>query len=220
MIKTVISVENVEKTFKKKVVLNQINFKVYRGDFFGILGPNGAGKTVLLHALMGLVLPEQGSIKIFGQDLKKGGANLRKKINFASAYGNLYSKSTLIDNLNMYADLYSVVNKEKKINQALKLLSLEKVANDRLLEVFSDGMRAKSLIAKALITQPEILFLDEPLVSLDVQSQQSLSKRLAYLNRHLKVTIIFTSHDPDFIKKYCNRFLVLNEGRIIKYTRT
>lgn len=211
----IIEVKNLQKRFKNKVVFRNLSFDVYAGDFFGIIGPNGVGKTVLLHILLGIILPEEGQIRIFDKNLFSNLKFIRKKINYASPYDNLYQQATLLDNLRTFADLYNVENKETKIDKIVKMLNLQEIADNQLIELFSDGMRAKAILAKALISEPEILLLDEPMASLDVDAQKKLSKYLIFLNKKKKVTILFSSHNFSQIRNFCNRVMDIANSKII-----
>jgi len=213
-----ISVKNLRKSFgffKPNLVLEDINFDVYAGDSFGISGANGAGKTVLLHILLGIVLPDSGEIKIFGKDLFKNLKFIRSKINYASPYDSLFQQATLMDNLTTFANLYGIDDKKRKIEEILSILNLKDHATNQLLESFSDGMRAKAILSKALINDAEILLLDEPFASLDFQSKKSFSEYLLYSNKKEKKTIIITSHNFEDIKNFCNRMIFLDKGKII-----
>jgi ABC-2 type transport system ATP-binding protein len=221
--KSIIQIRNLTKKFKKNNVLEDITFDVYKGEIFGIVGPNGAGKTVLLNIILGIISPDSGKIRIFGKDLNKNLKFIRERINFIFSSDNLIRDLGVVNNLKIFATLYGVKNISSKIDYLLKLLDLKGLAESkRSFECFSGGEKARLLIAKALINDPEILLLDEATVNLDEKIRSSLIELLKRLNKDKEITIIYVTHHMDELKYLGATICHLKEGKIstIKRRRT
>ena len=193
-----------------------ISFQVKRGEIFGLLGPNGAGKTTTIKMLTTMLIPTSGTINILGYDVEQNYKPLRSKINFIlGGERNLYWRLSAYDNLAYFADLYKIpreVQKEK-IPALLKLVELEE-ASDRLVETFSKGMKQRLQIARGLLNDPEILFLDEPSIGLDPVSARKLRQILKNLNEK-GTTILLTTHYMYEADELCDRIAFINKGEIV-----
>ena len=193
-----------------------ISFQVKRGEIFGLLGPNGAGKTTTIKMLTTMLIPSSGTINILGYDVEQNYKPLRSKINFIlGGERNLYWRLSAYDNLAYFADLYKIpreVQKEK-IPTLLKLVELEE-ASDRLVETFSKGMKQRLQIARGLLNDPEISFLDEPSIGLDPVSARKLRQILKHLNEN-GTTILLTTHYMYEADELCDRIAFINKGEIV-----
>lgn len=211
----VITASHVSKRFGKKQVLNNISFSVKMGEIFGILGKNGAGKTVLINTLLGLIKPDAGQIKIFGQNLESNLTPIRQRVNLAASYQNLQTQATIKDNLCLFAGLYSVNRPQQKIDRLLRQFEiLELAKKNKKLYHLSSGENTKVMLCKALINDPDILYLDEPTAFLDPLSRNQVIKMIKLLIKQRRVTFVYTSHNLEEITKLCHRVLVLRQGKI------
>ncbi|MFD1737180.1 ABC transporter ATP-binding protein [Bacillus salitolerans] len=224
----VIEVSNVTRSYttevglfkkeKRKVdALNGVSFSVKRGEIFGLLGPNGAGKTTMIKILSTMLIPHSGKVSILGLDPAKDHILLRPKINFIlGGERNLYWRLSAYDNLSYFADLYKVPNsiKKKRIIDLLTLVGLEDVAHQKV-ETFSKGMKQRLQIARGLINNPDILFLDEPSIGLDPVSARQLREILRDLNKQ-GTTILLTTHYMFEADELCDRIAFINKGKLIE----
>lgn len=212
---SIITVSGVSKRFGKKQVLNNVSFSVKKGEIFGILGKNGAGKTVLINTLLGLIKPDAGQVKIFGQDLDSNLSTIRQRVNLAASYQNLQTQATIKDNLTLFAGLYGVKRPLEKIAELLNRFGLKDLAAKNLkLYHLSSGENTKVMLCKALINDPDILYLDEPTAYLDPPSRHQIIKMIKLLIKQRRVTFAYTSHNLEEIIKLCDRVLVLRQGKI------
>lgn len=227
MHETAIDVQNLSRNFnykkgnlnKKKVTTNalsELSFQVKKGEVFGLLGPNGAGKTTTIKILTTLLTPTDGDVKVLGIDPVKHENKLRPKINFV--YGgerNLYWRITARENLSYFADLYKVSKDEKKerISYLLDLVRLTSRADDRV-ETFSKGMKQRLQIARGLINDPDILFLDEPTIGLDPIGARELREIVKSLT-NLGKTVLLTTHYMEEADELCDRIAFIKNGKII-----
>lgn len=227
MTSTVIEVENVQRTYSMKTgfwkktttkvdAVKGISFQVSKGEIFGLLGPNGAGKTTTIKMLTTMLIPSAGSIKIFGLDPVHEHKALRPRINFIlGGERNLYWRLSAYDNLAYFADLYKIPRaiQQTKIQELLKLVELEEAAH-RKVETFSKGMKQRLQIARGLLNNPEILFLDEPSIGLDPISARKLRELIKNLNAQ-GTTIVLTTHYMFEADELCDRIAFINHGEII-----
>lgn len=214
MANDVIAVEfnDISKNFNGVKAVDNVNFKIYEGEFFGLLGPNGAGKSTLIKMLIGLVSPSSGTARVFGMDVVKEYRKVHSLIGFAPSEANLDREFNVIDNLKFYGGYFGVRKKERG-ERAERFLRMMDLWGKRDLKPYalSTGMRRKLLIARALMSDPDILILDEPTSGLDVETRLSIHKYLKEINR----TIILTTHAIDEVEKLCDRTAIMNNGRVL-----
>ncbi|MHA1722122.1 MAG: ABC transporter ATP-binding protein, partial [Candidatus Baldrarchaeia archaeon] len=194
----VIIVSNLVKKINNKLILNNISFDVKRQEIFGYLGPNGAGKTTTLRILLGLMKPTSGKALILGDDLSKN-INLRRKVGVVLENDGLYNKLTAYENLDFYSQIYGVSNdseRDRKIKELLDLVELYD-EKDKKVGYYSRGMRRRLAIARALIHNPEIVFMDEPTSSLDPEAKITIRNLISQLAKERNATIFLISHDLD-----------------------
>jgi ABC-2 type transport system ATP-binding protein len=222
-----IEANSLNKTFKTKVGLwktkskstvavEDISFDVKRGELFGLLGPNGAGKTTTVKMLTTLLLPTHGTARILGLDVVRHTAEVRKHIGFAfSGSRGLYNRLTAIQNLKYFAELYALDPQvtRKRSHQLLELVGLADRGDDKV-ETFSSGMIQRLHLARALLHDPEVLFLDEPTVGIDPVGSRELRQTIKNLIS-LGKTILLTTHYMAEAEELCQRIAIINLGRIV-----
>ena len=203
-----------------KVAVNSISFEVRKGEIFGILGPNGAGKTTTIRMLTTLLRPSGGKAEVLGIDVSddRKARELRKRINMVSGgERGLYYRLTGRQNLRYFSDLYGIPKsiREERIDKILELVRMTEAADKRV-EEYSRGMKQRIHIARALINDPEILFLDEPTIGLD----PDISKQIRKIVRELSdkgTTVILTTHYMYEAEELCDRMILLKKGDIVGY---
>ena len=209
-----IQISNISKSFQGKKILNNINLKINKGDMIGLIGPNGAGKTTFLRILTGLLKPNEGEVLINNLNIIENRNKILKNIGFLPENNTLYRNLTGYENLNFFAKLYGFdrPSRSRRIKELLKLFNLQKITTN--VKNYSNGMKQKLAIARALINHPKILFLDEPFNNLDHQSANKLQEYLTRINVENDITIIITTHYLLKAEKLCNRIIFINKGKI------
>ena len=221
--KKILYVKNLKKIYSNKQTentnaLNDLNLDVKQGEIFGLLGPNGAGKTTFINILAGTVIKTAGEVNVYGFDLDKNPRQVRASIGIVPQEINLdpfFSPRKLLE---LQSGLYGIEKKNRITDTILKLVSLEKQA-DSYARSLSGGMKRRLLMAKALVHQPPIVFLDEPTAGVDVELRQNLWKNVKSLN-DLGVTIILTTHYLEEAEEVCDRIAILNKGNIVALDST
>ncbi|MFA6940759.1 MAG: ABC transporter ATP-binding protein [Clostridiaceae bacterium] len=220
-----IEVNNLKRTYhgtismrKKKTIeaLKGISFTVNQGEIFGLLGPNGAGKTTTIKILTTLLAPSSGEAKIFGYNCFGEEKFIRDKINFIfGGERGLYWRLSAYENLQYFGDIYKVPGRvlKQRIPELVKLVGLEGREHEKV-ENFSKGMKQRLQIARGLINEPKILFLDEPTIGLDPVGAKELRNIVLKLKNEGK-TILLTTHYMYEADELCDRIAVINNGEII-----
>ena len=221
--KNVLSVKNLNKIYKSNNsnsinALNNLNLDVKEGEIFGLLGPNGAGKTTFINILAGTVIKTSGEVNVWGFNLDKNPRQVRASIGIVPQEVVLDPFFSPRKSLELQAGLYGVKKKERITDTILKLVSLDKQANSYARSL-SGGMKRRLLIAKALVHQPPIIFLDEPTAGVDVELRKNLWENMKSLNNQ-GVTIILTTHYLEEAEKMCNRIGILNKGNLVALDST
>ena len=221
--KNVLSVKNLNKIYKGNNsnsinALNNLNLDVKEGEIFGLLGPNGAGKTTFINILAGTVIKTSGEVNVWGFNLDKNPRQVRASIGIVPQEVVLDPFFSPKKSLELQAGLYGVKKKERITDTILKLVSLDKQANSYARSL-SGGMKRRLLIAKALVHQPPIIFLDEPTAGVDVELRKNLWENVKSLNNQ-GVTIILTTHYLEEAEKMCNRIGILNKGNLVALDST
>lgn len=213
----VVSVKNLSKTFSSTgqeiKALDNLNINISKGEVFGLLGPNGAGKTTLISILCGFLIPDTGEASIFGMHCTNKCEKIQKRMNFVSGFGGVSEFFTTEELLYFYCMLYNLDNQKQRVDKALKITGLEKYKK-RMPADFSSGLGRRFLISKALLTDPEVLLLDEPTVGLDVESARNLRKHIKSMKKQ-GTTILLTTHNMREAEELCDRVALIKEGRII-----
>ncbi len=196
--------------------LNKISFTLHAGEILGILGPNGAGKTTIIQILLSVLKPTSGSIDYFGKNFFTHRSDILQHVSFASSYVRLPSQLTVKENLDIYAQLYGIPASERshKIEKFLKLFGMWSVAQKET-GALSAGQMTRVILAKAFISSPRIVLLDEPTASLDPDIAHDVRNFIVEQQKEQGVSVLVTSHNMDEVTQICNRVLVLREGVII-----
>ena len=213
----IIEIKNLIKSYKGsgEYALKGINLKINAHEVFGILGPNGAGKTTLIKLLCGLFPPSSGYISIAGFDIVNDISEIRKIIGVVPQDIALYSSLTAKENLVFFGKIYGLPFKElnHRIGKYLNIFGLEKSAGKKI-SSFSGGMKRRINLICGILHDPEILFLDEPTVGVDVQSKTLILENLLELHDH-GTTIIYTSHLMQEAENLCTDIAIIDEGKVI-----
>ena len=207
----VITTENIIKTYPAKVAVNEVSIHVSKGDIYGLIGKNGAGKTTLMKMLLGLTLPNGGSMTLFGngEDL----SSKRARIGSLIEDPGLYKQCSAKENLRRFAILYGA--DIEKIPSLLELVGLGEVGKKKV-KAFSLGMKQRLGLAVALLNDPDILILDEPLNGLDPAGIKDMRDLFLRLNNERGVTFIISSHILEELAKVATVYGILNNGRLIE----
>lgn len=210
-----IEVINLEKKFDENAVLSDINFNIEKGEIFGYLGPNGAGKTTTIRILMGIIEPTSGEIYIDGLEIKNNIKNIRKRSGLLTENPGFYERFNAIDNISFFSSLYGMNESDmySKINDYFQMFNLW---DYRLQPVgtFSKGMKQKLALIRAIIHDPDIIYLDEPTASLDPETSSTVRSFIRRLKAEGK-TIFLSTHNLNEAEEVCDRVAILNR-RIIE----
>jgi ABC-2 type transport system ATP-binding protein len=220
---TAIRVEGLFKTFqsgwvrrRRLPVLRDLRLAIPAGTIFGILGPNGAGKTTLISILATLLLPDAGMVEVLGLDVRRQAAKVRRRINLASGAAKFVWSLTVLENLRFYGHLYGLWGRQLavRVEEMVALFELQEYRHSPF-ETLSSGLKQRLALAKALISRPELLFLDEPTNGLDPIAAQHSREEILRLNQQTGVTIILTTHNLREAEQLCQEVGFLGEGRIL-----
>ncbi len=211
-----IEVKNLTKMFNGFTAVDNISFKVKKGELFGLLGPNGAGKTTTINMLSTLLNPSSGHAKVSGYDIIKEREKVRRSIGIVFQEPALDNRLTGKENLEFHAMLYGMNKKERnrRIKEVLELVGLSDKANV-LVGNYSGGMKRRLEIARGFIHRPKVLFLDEPTLGLDAQTRRHIWDYIRKLNKENKITIILTTHYMEEADYLCDRIGIIDHGKII-----
>ncbi|ABL78989.1 ATP-binding cassette domain-containing protein [Thermofilum pendens] len=216
MVSEAIRVENLVKRFKDVTAVDGVSFTVREGEIYGLLGPNGAGKTTTIHILTTLLRPTSGRALVAGYDVVKQPSEVRKRIGIVFQDPSLDNQLTAWDNMYIHGMLYGLGGQElkRKINELLDFVELKNFANKQV-KYFSGGMRRRLEIARALLHEPEILFLDEPTIGLDPQTRVKIWDYIMAIKKEKGMTIVLTTHYMDEAEQLCDRIAIMDRGKII-----
>jgi ABC-2 type transport system ATP-binding protein len=209
---SIVSIQNVTKVFGKQTVLQEINLEIHKGEIFGLLGPSGAGKTTLVKQLIGLDLPTNGTVDLFGKRMPS--LDLIQSVGYMSQSDALYTELSAKENLEFFATLYGLKGKERKkrIDEVMEIVQLTEHLT-KLVSQYSGGMKRRLSLAAALLHEPDLLILDEPTVGIDPVLRQSIWDSFYELKNKGK-TLIVTTHVMDEAEK-CDRLGLIRDGHLI-----
>ncbi len=212
-----IHLQNVVKKFGSFTAVNNISLHVGKGEFFGFLGPNGAGKTTTIKMMTGLFSPTSGTITIGGYDVVKQPNRAKSNIGYIPDHPFLYDKLTGREFMAFVGGLFNIKGNSIK-EQSQRVIDHFEIGEwvDRLTEEYSQGMRQRISIAAALLHDPEVIVIDEPLIGLDPASAKTVKDTLKSLT-HRGVTIFMSTHSLHIVEELCDRISIIKDGKIIYY---
>ena len=210
-------VKGKEPEKKMVVAVNHVSFTVEKGEIFGVLGPNGGGKSTLIRLISTLLLPDSGQIYVFGYDVEKNPMKVQQIINRVSVEASFFKKLSPMENLLYGARLYGQDGRQtrQQVVEILTRLGLEKRSIYSPMEEMSRGMQQKVAIARALLTRPELLLLDEPTTGLDPRSKREVQAVVQELRQQHGTTILLTTHDMNEADMLCDRIAIMDSGRVV-----
>ena len=194
-----------------------VTLSIQKGEIFGVLGPNGSGKSTLIRLLATLLLPDAGQIQVFGKDVVRQPMQVQKLINRVSVEASFFKKLSPIENLLFGARLYGMNGREirKRVIEILTRLGLEERAIFNPMEQMSRGMQQKVAIARALLSKPRVLLLDEPTTGLDPHSKREVQAVIRELRDDQGTTILLTTHDMYEADTLCDRVAIMDKGHVV-----
>jgi ABC-2 type transport system ATP-binding protein len=211
-----IEVQNLCKRFGDFVAVDSLNFSVEHGEVFGLLGPNGAGKSTLIRMLTTLVPPTSGTARVNGFDIVRQANDVRQSIGVIPQAMTSDLDLTAVENMSIFAKLYGIPREKRlrTIKQLLHEVDLDKWA-DKPVKMFSGGMRRRLEIARGLVHEPKLFFLDEPTTGLDPVSRVAVWDMLSRLKRERDLTVLVTTHYMDEADKLCDRIAIVDHGKLV-----
>jgi len=211
-----IEIKNLNKKYNNIVAVKDINFKINKGSIVGLLGPNGCGKTTTIGMMLGLIKPTSGTVYINDKNIENENnrTQILQKVNFISPYVELPKKLTVEENLKVYGKMYGVNNLNEKISNLMKDLNLLEFKKRKTGEL-SSGQKNRVSLAKALINDPEIIFLDEPTASLDPDVGDYIRTYIENFASKKSTTILLASHNMNEVERLCNEVMMMKNGEII-----
>ncbi len=202
---------------KEIIAVSNVSFSIEEGEIFGVLGPNGSGKSTLIRLMATLLIPDGGKITIFGHDVEKETLTVQRMINRVSVEASFFKKLSPMENLLYGARLYGLSGKDtrEQVVQILVRLGLEKRSIYRPMEEMSRGMQQKVAIARALLSKPSVLLLDEPTTGLDPRSKLEVQAVIRELCDTHNTTILLTTHDMAEADTLCDRVAIMDKGKVV-----
>jgi ABC-2 type transport system ATP-binding protein len=212
----IVDVRSLRKDFGDFTAVDGVSFSIGEGEVFGLLGPNGAGKTTTLHMLATLLRPSGGTAEVNGYDVVKNPANVRKSIGMVFQEPSSDDLLTGYENLRLHALMYGVPGevRTRRIKEVLALVDLVERKDD-LVKHYSGGMRRRLEIARGLLHDPKILFLDEPTLGLDPQTREHIWQYVEKLVEEQRISIIMTTHYMDEADRLCDTIAIVDHGKVV-----
>jgi lipopolysaccharide export system ATP-binding protein len=215
----ILSIEKLSFKFGKKIILDNLSLRLSKGQILGVLGPNGAGKSTIFNLIIGLLSPDFGSIKIFSNEINQYPIYERSrlyKIGYVPQYGGYFNNLTVFDNLRAIAEI-KIKNsslRNEKINSMISRFELDQIGDTRA-ELLSGGQKKKLVIALTLISDPQILLLDEPFAALDVMTIKNLQKTIVDLQFNNNISIILCDHQARDLLACVDVAAIIHNGKVI-----
>jgi ABC-2 type transport system ATP-binding protein len=213
-----LSVACVSKRFgARSLAVDGVSFEVPRGEIFGVLGANGSGKSTLIRVFSTLLLPDAGRVHVFGHDVVREEARVKRLMNRVSVDAAFFKKLSPMENLVYAGRLYGLGAGEAQMRglEVLERLGIARHVAVEPMEEMSRGMQQKVAIARALLTSPVLLLLDEPTTGLDPRSKKDVQQLVLEIQAEHDATVVLTTHDMDEADRLCDRVAVLDHGRVI-----
>jgi ABC-2 type transport system ATP-binding protein len=209
-----IEVSNFSKVYGAVTAVSNLSFTVPQGQIVGILGPNGAGKTTTMGALLGVLLPTSGSVRVLGVDMARSRFRALPFMNFSSPYVELPYRLTVQQNLTIYGKLYNVKHLKQRIKSLAEELNLTHLLS-RPAGKLSAGQKTRVALAKALLNEPKVLLLDEPTASLDPDSADRMRTFIANYRQKTGAAILLASHNMAEVEQLCGHVMMMKSGAIV-----
>ncbi len=210
----IVEVRGLTKRFGDFTAVDGVSFEVRQGEILGLLGPNGAGKTTTIQMLLGMITPTAGSIHMFGLDLAKHREEILSQVNFSSTYISMPYSLTVEENLRVVAKLYGLNDVARRIDEVVKKLEMEEFRS-KVTRKLSSGQMTRLTLAKAILTEPKVLLLDEPTGSLDPDIAHKTRALLKEVRRSAGLSILYTSHNMREMEEMSDRIVFLQRGKIV-----
>jgi len=216
MEKAIISAKDVSKRFGNIVAVDNISFDVQKGEIFAFLGPNGAGKSTTIKMLTTMLRPSEGELRLAGHDTAHERDSARKVFGIVFQDPSLDEELTAYENMDLHAALYNIPKNSRaaRIQELLQLVDLWD-RKDSFIKTFSGGMRRRLEIARGLLHEPKVLFLDEPTLGLDTQTRNLMWSYVKKLSEEKGMTIFFTTHYLDEAEEVAERIAIIDHGKIV-----
>ena len=212
-----IETTNITRRFDSFLAVDRLSFRVAEGEVFGILGPNGAGKTTTIRILACLISPSSGSATVAGHDIVSNAQRIREVVGILTENPSLYERLTAYENMDFFAEAYNLSNaqeRKSRIKVLLDFFDLWERKDDKVSK-FSKGMKQKLAIARALVHDPPVLFLDEPTAGLDPEAAKGIRELVENLSKREKHTIVLSTHHLEDAERLCSRVMIINRGRSV-----
>ena len=218
-----LELRNVQKSFKKRRggemvrALDSVSLSVGKGEVVGILGPNGSGKSTLVRVISTLVLPDSGGVRVFDADAVKHPKQVQRSMNRVSVEASFFKKLSAMENLLYGAKLYGVTSREARprISEILSNIGFESKRATEPMEHLSRGMQQKIALARALLTSPVLMLLDEPTTGLDPRSKKDVQRFVRSIKEEHDSSILLCTHDMDEAETLCDRVGIMTDGKIL-----
>jgi lipooligosaccharide transport system ATP-binding protein len=210
---SVLSARALRKSYDGAEVLSGVDLAVAAGECFGLLGPNGAGKTTTLKLCLGLIEPDAGEIELLGKPVPQRAREARAGVGVVPQFDNLDPDFTVAENLRVYSSYFGIPDIQDRIPALLEFAGLAGRA-DAKISALSGGMKRRLTLARALVNDPQVVFMDEPTTGLDPQARHLIWERLRRLTQEGK-TLVLTTHFMEEAERLCHRLAIMDKGRII-----
>jgi len=207
-----IEVYNVTKLYGEQKALDNVSFKVEKGEIFGFLGPNGAGKTTMMKIIMGIIPPNEGQVFINKMDILNDSIQVRKQIGYLPENNPLYYDMYVKEYLKFVASVYKIKDKEKRVNEIIEQTGLG-IEQHKLIGALSKGYKQRVGIAQALIHNPSVLILDEPTSGLDPNQIIEIRNLIAEVGK--EKTVLLSTHIMQEVEAICKRIIIINKGKLV-----
>ena len=210
----VLQVKNLTKRFGSFTAVDSISFELREGEVLGLLGPNGAGKTTTIQILLGITTPNSGEIRYFEKDFSQNRQDCLQMINYTSAFNTLQSRTSVWENVLVFANLYLIDEPKKKIMELVEYFEIKDLLDSQY-KYLSSGEKTRVNFIKALLNDPKIILMDEPTASLDPDIADKTLSLIEQIKKNKKISILYTSHNMNEIDRICDRVIFLSQGKIV-----
>ena len=214
MPESIVQVRHLTKRFGGFTAVDDVSFEIRKGEILGLLGPNGAGKTTTIQMLLGLVTPTSGTVEMFGLPFDRHREEILGQVNFSSTYVSMPQALTVEENLRIVARLYGMDRIAARVDDVVKRFEMEEFRT-KVTRKLSTGQTTRLSLAKAFLTDPQVLFLDEPTASLDPDIADKTRSLIKEIRRTAGLTVLYTSHNMREMEEMSDRIIFLQRGRIV-----